>query len=413
MKWLDGRTKSKYNTPMKWSVIWGLALAATAQAGVKEMQEALGEWQQQMAEYQAVLKLAPTDEARSELLPPSAEDVASKIWRAVSKKKADTGTYEFDEEWAAPAVIWLVQHPEAFAKIYESKPRELSYFAQQLLNSIQNKHYKSPLIAEACPKLAESTSDSVYKILEKVYTQNEDPTAKGCAALALSIMLSTPALASTEGGYARTRSKRIYYILQALNVAPGNAMFGGATLTQVAEEQIYRLRHLSTGSITPRLKLTDAKEGKPVLFPREGKANLIFFWSPEEEVGLNMMRKQRTLPKQYPGLELCPIIPYGEREEIARILQENQIEICYTDDEQGTAGLDYRVSQLPMAVLVDERAHILYIGYPDLQLQTALEAHFNGNGKQTPRGAAQPPAPAATTAPGRQTPPTRRNAPLR
>ena len=46
------------------------------------------------------------------------------------------------------------------------------------------------------------------------------------------------------------------------------------------------------------------------------------------------------------------------------------------DDEQNSNGQAYRVSQLPTAVLVGADSRILFIGYPGLPLQTALESLF-------------------------------------
>lgn len=400
------------------------------------MKQALGEWQQQMAEYKAVMKFATSDEQRAAVQPPSPDEIASKLWRSVcretgsreetittyeraakqgaqQRKKVEKTitrkTYELEEDWAAPAVVWLVQHPEAFAKALENKPQELAYYARVILDSVLHKHYSNPIIAEACPKLAESVSDQGLKILEKIYTQNKDAKAKSCAALALSIMLANPTLASSEGGYARTRSKRIYYIHQALSTAPEDTMFGDVTLTEVAAEQAYRLRYLSTDCIPPRMNLTDM-EGAPAVFPQEGKPNLIFFWSPTEELGLSMMSKQQALLKQYPGLTLCPIIPHADREEAARMLQENHISLCYMDDAQGTAGNSYRVSQLPLAILVSANARILYIGYPDMQLQTALDNCFNTSKTAAP-AAPRPQAPAPDQAQPSDTAPKLRDMP--
>ena len=407
---------------MKGSVWMSIALAMPMLAGEKQMQQALSEWQQQQAEYRAALSLAGSDDERSEIPAPPADEVAPKIWRSVCgvtgkrmvvskdrKKKREVTSYEFEEPWAAPAAIWLLQHPEAFAKVLENKPKELAAFAQRILDSVLNTHYSAPAIAEACPKLAESTSDQGYKILEKIYEQNKDTKARSCAALALSIYLARPTMATAEGGYARTRSKRIYYLKQALSMAPGDTMYGSVTLTQAAEEEIYRLRMLSTGSIPPRITLTNAAGSGKQIFPREGKPNLIFFWSPAEPVGLDMMRKQASLQKRYPGLELCPVVPEGDANDLRNILQENGITTCYMDDAPGTAGTAYRVNQLPLAVLVDSRAQIRYIGYPDMQLQTALENLFSSE-KQAPAAAPRTRQPSATAA-GSDTPPTLREMP--
>ena len=394
-----------------------MALGTAAMGSEQAMQQAMSEWTQQIAEYQAALSLATTEEQRAELPPPTPEEVAPKIWRSVSKavktqgggKKGAT-TYEFDEEWAAPAVIWLVQHPEAFAKALEDRPKELPRYAKAIMNSLLNTHYKNPLIAEACPKLAESSGDLSYKILKRIYAENPDATAKGCAALALSLMLSNPTLMHEEGGEAGARRKRVFYIMEALNTAPGNAMFGTASLTQVATEEIYRLRNLSIGSIPPRITLSD-KDGQPAVFPQSGKPNLIFFWSPGEEVGLSLMSKQNALAKQYPDLIICPIIPYGDRDDMVSMMQANDMQSCYQDDVQGTAGSAYRVAQLPHAVLVDERARVLYIGYPDMRLQTALANYFSNRGKAAPAQKPATPAPRQDTPRGSNEPPTLREMP--
>ena len=400
-----------------------IALAIAAQGNEMQMQEALKDWQQQMAEYQAALSLAETQEQKETLPPPAEDELVGKIWRSVSgstgkrkiettgkngeKKTQEVRTYGYDEPWATPAVVWLVQRPEAFAKLFEGRQQELSRSAKGLLNSILTTHYSSPLIAEICHKLAESTSDLVYRILEKIYQHNPDATAKSSAALAMSIILSNPAYENAEGGPAQTRAKRIFYIKQALSTAPGDAMFGRMTLTQAAEEQIYQLRCLSPGAIPPRMWLTDTA-GKRVAFPQEGKPNLLFFWSPDEEVGLSVMRKQSALLKQYPGLALCPVIPAAYREMLPQLMQEQGVDICYSDDDQGTAGRDYRVTQLPLAILVDSRARILYIGYPNMQLQTALSTCFS---KMKQEAEAAPPHPKVQPVIENAQPPTLRQMP--
>ena len=379
---------------MKRTLLVTLASAWTLSpvyAGESEMNKVLNVWEQRISEYKAALSYAKTEEEKEKLLPPSPDEVAGRLWRSIrgvtgtrdaALRKADKNlpekTFEFEEEWAAPAVIWFIQHPDALAKVLKNQQEVLSPYAYALLDSVKNKHFKSPLIGEICVKLSESTNGKVYEALEKIYTDNPSPTARSCAALAMSIMLSNPELASLEGGYARTRSKRIYYIKQALNIAPKDTMFGNVSLTDAATEEIYRLRYLSLNSIPPKMPIQTAG-GQATEFPRPGKPNLIFFWSPDEEVGLSLMGKQKALLKQFPDLELYPIVPHMEKERLEQILHENNIEICYTDDEQGKAGTAYRISRIPTAILLDDRSHILYIGYPDMQLQTALTAYYDKN----------------------------------
>lgn len=366
-----------------------LTVVQICTADEQSMNRALDMWKQQEAEYRAALSLASTPEERSALPPPSPNDIAAALWKSIrtrtGTREVTTGrrkktekrtqvTYEFDEEWAAPAVVWFLKYPDALAKLFEESPQKLSVYAQALLDSVKYKHYSSPLIADACAALAENTSREVYDVLQKIYTENTDSAARAAAALAMSIMLADRNLADEEGGLARARAQRLYLIRQALRIAPPEQRFGAISLTDVAQELIYRIRFLDIGAIPPRLKVTNM-QGAEELFPVQGKVNLIFFWDPAEDVGMSIMQKQASLRKQFPQVVLCPIVVHSDIEPWRKMLQDNNVELCYMDDEQGTAGRSYRVSRLPHAVLVDEHSRILYSGYPDMQLQTALNEH--------------------------------------
>ena len=394
-------------------VLLGIASSAVCRAGEKEMRQALDLWAQQMAEYQAALSVAG-ERDRATLPPPVPDDVAQALWKAVrgqtgtrdvvspgakkGGKRARTQkaiTYEFEEEWAAPAVFWFIQYPDAFAKVFEQNPARLPKFAEAMLDALSRKHFAHPMVGQICPKIAESANTRMLEIAEKIYTRNSNPTARACAAMAMSIMLSNPALSSSEGGNARTRSKRVYYIKQALNIAPNDTMFGDISLTQAASEQIYRLRNLSIGVVPPQFNVHGI-DGKPHTFPVPGKPNLLFFWSPSEEVGRSLMSKLEAMQKKYPQLEICPIVPEGDDEAWHTMLAENGITTCYMDDAQGSTGMAYRVQQLPTAVLVDAHARILYIGFPDMQLQAALDSCMEQAAKQPlPQPPPAPPAPPA------------------
>ncbi len=416
-------------------IVWVSMMALVLpelRAGEQEMKAALDMWAQREAEYRAVLSEATTQEQRDSVPEPSADEVAPVLWKAIRKQtgtreqtpqtrngreraeQSVVPTYEFDEAWAAPAVVWFLNRPETLAKMYEKSPKKLAMYAKALLDSVLYRHFSSPLIGEACAKLAENNGSDVYEVLQKIYERNTTPAARAAAALAMSVMLANPATAGGEGGLARARAKRIYLIRQALNLAPPDAKFGAVSLTDAASELIYRITQLEEGAIPPRMKLTDP-QGKECLFPEVGKMNLIFFWDPSEDVGMSIMQKQAVLLRQYPDLTLCPVVVNGEREEWQRMMQSNGIEICYMDDEQGTAGRAYRVQHLPHAVLIDEHARVVYCGYPNMQLQTALD-HWKSEHKQQPKSPSSPspaPAPAPQARPNADQPADHPAPPLR
>lgn len=379
---------------------------APALADEKAMQDALNLWQQRVSEYEAACRVAQTEEQQASIAQPDGADIAETLWKSISTKTGErdewaeptadermhgaqgemrkVATYAIEEAWAAPAVFWFINRPEQLARIFENRPRQLSFFADALMKSLEKQHYKHQRVADICAKLSESHSVRVYKILEKIYTRNQDATARGCAALAMSIMLMDPTIAAAEGSETVARGKRVFFLKQALNLTPEKTTFGTSTVTEVAAELAYRLRHLSVGSVPPQIKVRDM-EGKEHTIPTPGHATLLFFWSVDEEVGCRMVAKSDSLETQYPGLQFCPITIHQEAEEWSRRLQDVGVERSYMDNAQNEGGLAYRVRQLPTAVLLNERCQILYAGYPDMKLQSALMSHFQDRAGAEPK----------------------------
>ena len=256
-----------------------LVSMAPVEADQVAMQDALNRWQQRVSEYEAALSVARTEEQRAAIAEPDGADVAAALWKSISTKTGErdemvepsaeermqgakaevrkVSTYAFEDAWAAPAVFWFINRPQQLARLFEGKPRQLSFYADSLLKSIDKRHYNSPYIAGVCAKLAESPSVRVYKILEKAYTRNQDATARGCAALAMSIMLTNPTIAAAEGSETVARGKRIFFLKLALTLTPEKARFGNATVSEVATELAYVMRHLSEVSVKDRYQIVD------------------------------------------------------------------------------------------------------------------------------------------------------------
>ncbi|MCQ2364004.1 MAG: hypothetical protein MJ051_00420 [Akkermansia sp.] len=375
------------------------ALAALPTTATEEaMKQALSAWDARVAEYQAALTQAPTEEAKAAIEAPDGTDVAPSLWQAVcgvtatrqeevkgrkgDKQLRTLRSYEFEQPWAAPAVARLLSHPAALAAaIGSDKPKQVAAFTEALKKALRDTHYNSPAAAEVCHQLSAGTSVDEYDTLEKIYTRNQDNNARACAAMGMSLMLSNPMVSGVAGSEAMARAKRIYYLKQALLLAKDETTFGGAPLTEVAKEQAYRLRFLSPGCVPPQLTVRDL-QGKEHTFPETGKANLLFFWSPQESVGSNLIARMAQVQKQYPDLVICPICPAASEEDKAAIREAAGEIPVYTDNEKGSAGQDYRISVVPTAVLLGANSTILYIGYPDMKLQTALETAMRPSPEQ-------------------------------
>ncbi len=397
--------------------------ACPAVATPAAMNAALDAWNQKMVEYHAALKQAATPEQKAAVSLPEAGTVATALWKSIcgktgkrqvsvqpsprermrgaTVKTEERVTYEFEEEWAAPAVIWFANHPEELAKMFEEKPRQLSFYADALLEAIERHHYDSPLMAECIAKLTEGNNSRSYNILEKVFSRNPNPQARGYAALGMSILLGNPLVAAEAGSQAAARGRRVYYLKQALALTPEDAMFGSASVSDIVMEQSYRIKNLSVGSLAPRITLADAA-GKSHLLPEVGKPVLLFFWHPGEPTSAEMARKVPSLNQKYPALQIVPITAAMDSEDARRALEESGVKATYTDNKQSDASTAYRIAQLPTAVLLGTRCQILYIGYPDMHLQAALDSCFRNSGHhlqaESP-ASPQPPAPMKEEAP--------------
>lgn len=358
----------------------GLMGLPAATATEEAMNGALAVWNQQYSEYRAALQFASTEEERAQVKEPDGAEIADDLWKSVSAKTSEGGkdkgsAYEFDEPWAAPAVIWFVQHPAALAQALSKKKnpqRETAYYADRLMNALHRVHYANPGVAAACAKLAEGGSAREYEILEKIYSRNQDKNARGCAALGMSLMLANPLVSSIGGSEAEVRAKRVYYLKRSLTLTADDTMFGSVRLSEVASEQAYRVRYLMQGCVPPQITVKDMN-GTSVTVPQQGKPHLILFWAPEEETGTTMVRGIDKLAAANPGLEIVPVTHFATPDTVQQLQQQGISRTCL-DDTAGTAARAYRISALPTAVLVGADCTILYTGAPNMQLQAKIDA---------------------------------------
>lgn len=370
-----------------------------------ELKQALSQWEQRMQEYHAAVQNATTPHQKAAIPHPNTEDVAPAIWKAISaktgtrtesinvindegrrvKQDVTVSTYEFDEPWAAEGVVWMMQNPNAFAAAFAKKKEDrTAFYGEALVKSIERVHFASPAIRHICPTLALNGSTQEYEILQKIYNRNRDAATRASAALGLSLLLNNPMVSTLEGSEAMSRGKRIYYLKQALLLAPKGTAFGNDSLENVAMEQAYRLKNLSVGSIAPALKLKDL-QGKMHQLPVIDKHNLLIFWSPEEAGGTHIVSQQKKLTQQYPDLQVFPIAPFQTPEVQEKLPETTGVSHTLIDDSNGTVGHTCRIHAVPTAILIGPDSKILYYGAPNLQLQTALDRAYAEQKAKRPR----------------------------
>lgn len=374
------------------------------------MNRLLADWQQQVTTWQQSVQAAATPEAQAGIPEPDAAAFAPSLWQSISaqtgnrREKITRGkgrkareevvsvpTYEFDAAWALPAIIWFLQHPESLSAAFdEDQKAQADYYADAIIKSLIRVHFANPAIREICPVLAYNSGVREYELMQKIYNRNQDASTRAVAALSLSLMLNNPMISSVEGSEAMIRGKRIYYLKQSLLLADPKTPYGRFTLGDVAAEQTYRLRYLSEGCIPPQIKL-HATDGRVVACPEQGKVNLVLFWSPEEQIGASIVAQLDKMKEKYPELQITPIAPFMTPEALQQAVQNVPgMERSLIDDSKASAGMAYRVSSLPFAILISKRSTVLFIGPPGVQLQSALDAAMKPQQQNRPKVSIEP-----------------------
>ncbi len=391
------------------SYILTLGLLTTlAMANEAEMQNIITSWKLRQQDVQNSLRQATSAEERRDILAaaPQPSSIANALWKSISKrtgtrlipaakgsKRPDrrVPTYEYEEVWAAPAVIWWLQHADLLTKVVKANAVDATL--RSLLGSVERLHYAHPDMAELCPTLAASPSARSYDLLEKILTSNTNPRARSHAALGMSLLLKDENVYSIEGSPKDALSKRIAYIRYALEQAPAGDYFGTQRLEDIAMEELYHINKLSVGSIPPQVALTDSK-GQAQLLPTVGEAQLFYFWSPLDPASIALLRTATSLKKQFPTIHFKAITTGISTQEINENPELSIPEVQHYIDPQGKAIQDYRVPKAGYAVLISPRARILYIGEPNMKLQAAINSYDTESQKEqeATRPSAQPPS---------------------
>ncbi len=394
-----------------------------------EMQRILHEWNRKQQEHEKALREAVTDDDRQAIMitAPQPGSIAKSLWKSISKRTGtrlipaarDSGqkdrrvpTYEYDEAWAAPAVIWCLQHSNELTKAMKSSAVDGAL--RSLLNSVERQHYIHPDIADLCPTLAKSATARSYDILEKILHSNSNPRARAHAALAMSLLLTNENVSSIAGSPEKALGMRIAYIRYALQNAPTGDYFGALRLDDIAIEELYILNHLTLDAIPPQIHVTNAR-GQVQALPIVGEAQLFYFWSPLDAGSVALLRTAASLHSQFPYIKFRAItagITAAEIEANPAMALEH---VEHFIDTEGKAIHAYRIPKAGFAILVSPKARVLYIGEPNMKLQAAINSYDAERKKelQAPTRPTQPRQPAQGTREGGSdsTPPPLRELP--
>ncbi len=400
------------NTLLNISIALSCLCPSLVQASEQGMKEALKQWDQEMSEYQAAVDNTKDEAQRNILLanPPSGESIAKKLWketyyrigtREITEKKTSAPknrfdiakvkkipVYAYEETWAAPAIAWWLTHPQALGSILTQQ--QCSRVIAAMIDSIERSHFDKPCMADVCAPLSSLSSMQAYECLKKIHMRNTDMAAKANAAMGLSLMLNKAPIRSIEGSEEMADAKRIYYIKEALSIAPKDCLFGNARIEVTANEQIHLVTKLAPGRVPPQISVMDG-EKRQLMFPIPNQAQILLFWSPDHQESIALLRRSGDLAAKYPQIKIIPIAVGVDQDGIKQCYELQGITIPSYSDQDAAAAKEYRVAALPYVAFLGNENTLVYLGYPDLNFQSKITSYLQNKPAVTAPAAAPSP----------------------
>lgn len=252
-----------------------LGLVAPAQA--QEREEAPPRHEDESAE------AAPADPVeRLEEAFEAAQQAFFEKWRQLEDEKAKEELFE--KEYPKPDV-WA----EKFLEVARAHPgtdieaRALAWAADALppnsesrreaLRALVERHLDSPALERVCQGLVYDTSQEAQDFLRRVA---EDSPHRAVRAQALYSLASSLKFAADRGNQdALAEAERLF---ERVREEFGDVPRWGETLGQLAERDLYEIRHLAIGMVAPEIEGEDV-DGVPFrLSDYRGKVVLLDFW---------------------------------------------------------------------------------------------------------------------------------------
>jgi len=263
------------------------------------------------------------------------------------------------KEWTLDYGAWLLENDPAL------KPES----QRALLGAVEKNHTLSPKVGRFCMAMIYLNQGAQMpragqppvrtrgmNLLRVIKKNNPDVKVQGQAALALSMMLAS------LGDDPRVMRERITNLKEAI-IKSAEIRVGELTVAKIAEDELYKINHLSKSRVAPEIKGTDSAMRPMTLSQFRGKVVLLIFWSSwDAEAGrmLEMLRKD-VIAKAGK-----PIVVVGVNRDALknlRALEADQLVTWsnFSDPDQKISQL-YRVASWPFCMVIDKQGVIRYRG---------------------------------------------------
>lgn len=284
---------------------------------------------------------------------PSASAHAEKLWAII---KPSLG-----EEWTLEPAAWILT----------SAP-QLRDAVEAIRTALEQHHLRSSKVAPLAYALTAVPDPRSLALLEKVGASNPRAEVRGVAALGTAILLKG------LGEDPENMKRRLGLLRQAI-IDSANVDLGGRTVAKVAEDELFIIANLTKGRIAPQLSGTDVA-GKPFkLSDCRGKVVVLLFWATWNREADKTLELTRSLAERLAGKPFEIIGINGDDPAVLRDLHANRsVTWRNLPDPKGELAATYRITDWPVAYVLDRDGRIQFIGTPGTFVDLAAESLING-----------------------------------
>jgi thiol-disulfide isomerase/thioredoxin len=359
-----------------WLSLAGLVAGGTA----AEAEQILTRYRADMKGWNARLQAATTiDQQRAVWQQqPDAREAARKMWRCI-------GGRQLAEAWTLKPAAWLLRMSSAFQGTGLQRPAagagdgaaatasEWANVIATIREAVETHHVQSadPGLVPMCMALVEVPDPQSLSILERIEREHPSRKMQGIAALGLSMLLKT---LGDEGDVMR---RRLAMLRKAI-IESADVEIDGVTVAKIAEDELYVISHLSKGRVAPELIGGDVA-GRPMkLSSYKGKVVVLLFWatwSGDVDRLLAMADKLREKNSEQP-FELVGVNSDATGT-LRQLVAGGEVKWANFSDPDRKLAQEYRVASWPLAMVIDQKGVIRYIGTPGSFVELTVDAILN------------------------------------
>lgn len=337
--------------------IFGILLIMTSsvRGGTPQQASAIRRaYEASMEAWKVKLELAENYEAQRKIAveAPSAEKAARKIWRVIKD--------DLNQEWTLESAAWFLPLAGTVVSVGEdgtSSPA-MAREVNAVRSAVLKHHVGSPALVPICMALVSIGDNDSLDLLRKIETTNTHSEVKGVAALGIAI------LSKNYGDDPRVMRERLTMLRKAI-IGAADVDLGGATVAELAEEELYEIQYLSKGQIAPDLVGIDSG-GRPMkLSDYEGKVVMLVFWSSgnDEAEGLIQLMKATRADPRFEGKSFEIVgVSNDPTNKLRDMQREGEVDWPNFSDPEGELAREYRVRVRPLAMILGPDRELHYSG---------------------------------------------------